>query len=181
MTKARFIHLRVHTEYSLLEGALPLKTLIKRCAAMGMPAVAVSDTNALFAALEFAVSAQEAGVQPIIGCQIDVQLPARQPGEKPRPAAPLVLLAQDEAGYDNLMALNSCLYLRGDGALPHVTPDDLARHSAGLICLTGGPDGLLGWPANWRFISASTASISKVSSSCGALDMEQNPPAQPPR
>ena len=144
MTEPRFLHLRVHTEYSLLEGALPLKTLIKRCGAMGMPAVAVTDTNALFGALEFSVLAQEAGVQPIIGCQIDVQLPARQPGEKPRPAAPLVLLAQDEAGYDNLMALNSCLYLRGDGALPHVTPDDLAKHSAGLICLTGGPDGLLG-------------------------------------
>ncbi len=144
MSQPRFLHLRVHTEYSLLEGALPLKTLIKKAAALGMPAVAVTDSNALFGALEFAVLAQDAGVQPIIGCQIDVQLPARQPGEKPRPPAPLVLLAQSEAGYDNLMALNSCLYLRADGSLPHVTPAEIARHAEGLICLTGGPDGLLG-------------------------------------
>ncbi|MCB1411395.1 MAG: PHP domain-containing protein, partial [Rhodobacteraceae bacterium] len=100
--------------------------------------------NALFAALEFSVSAQGAGVQPIVGCQIDVQLPPGQPGERPRPAAPLVLLAQSERGYENLMKLNSCLYLRTDGALPHVTPDELSQHSDGLICLSGGPDGLIG-------------------------------------
>ncbi len=144
MASPRFIHLRVHTEYSLLEGAVPVKALVKACEKRQMPAVAITDTNALFAALEFSVVARGAGVQPIIGCQIDVQLPVRQPGEKPRAAAPLVLLAQTETGYENLMKLNSCLYLRTDGALPHVTPDDLAAHAEGLICLSGGPDGLIG-------------------------------------
>ncbi|MBN8291507.1 DNA polymerase III subunit alpha [Rhodobacter sp. NTK016B] len=144
MANPRFIHLRVHTEYSLLEGAVPVKSLVKTCGALGMPAVAVTDTNNLFAALEFSVTAKGAGVQPIIGCQVDVQLPPRQPGEKPRPAAPLVLLAQNERGYENLMKLNSCLYLRTDGSLPHVTPDELSEHSEGLICLTGGSDGLVG-------------------------------------
>ncbi|MFN4098735.1 MAG: DNA polymerase III subunit alpha [Pararhodobacter sp.] len=144
MPQPRFIHLRVHTEYSLLEGAVPVKALVKACVARNMPAVAVTDTNALFAALEFSVIAKGAGVQPIIGCQIDVQLPARTPGEKPRPAAPLVLLAQNETGYENLMLLNSRLYLKTDGALPHVTPEDLATHAEGLICLSGGPDGLIG-------------------------------------
>ncbi|HPD93092.1 MAG: DNA polymerase III subunit alpha [Rhodobacter sp.] len=144
MSDPRFIHLRVHTEYSLLEGAVPLKSLIKLCEKRAMPAIAVTDTNALFAALEFSVSALGAGVQPIVGCQIDVQLPPGQPGERPRPAAPVVLLAQTERGYENLMALNSCLYLRTDGSLPHVTPDELSRHSEGLICLSGGPDGLIG-------------------------------------
>ncbi|MFN3954204.1 MAG: DNA polymerase III subunit alpha [Pararhodobacter sp.] len=144
MNQPRFIHLRVHTEYSLLEGAVPLKALIRLCEAQAMPAVAVTDTNNLFAALEFSVLASGAGVQPIIGCQVDLGLPADRPGDKPSVPAPLVLLAQSEAGYMNLMKLNSCLYLREGSALPHVTPEELARHAEGLICLTGGPDGVLG-------------------------------------
>ncbi|RKF14194.1 DNA polymerase III subunit alpha [Roseovarius spongiae] len=140
----RFIHLRVHTEYSLLEGAVRLKSLPKLCIAADMPAVAVTDTNNMFGALEFAVSAQEAGVQPIMGCQVDLAYVPAAPGERPRPPAPVVLLAQDETGYQNLMKLNSCLYLRGDGELAHVTPEELARHSQGVICLTGGPDGPIG-------------------------------------
>ena len=68
MTSApRFIHLRVHTEYSLLEGAVRVKGLPGQAAAMGMPAVAITDTNNLFAALEFSVTAAKAGVQPILG------------------------------------------------------------------------------------------------------------------
>ena len=69
---SRFIHLRVHTEYSLLEGAMRLKKLAGVCADMDMPAVAVTDTNNLFAALEFSIYAADAGVQPIIGCQFDL-------------------------------------------------------------------------------------------------------------
>ncbi len=144
MSAPRFIHLRLHTEYSLLEGAVPLKALIKLCEKQAMPAVAVTDTNNLFAALEFSTLAAGAGIQPILGCQIDLQLPPAQPGDKPRPPAPLVLLAQSEAGYRNLMKLNSCLYLRAGSALPHVTPEELTTHAAGLICLTGGPDGVVG-------------------------------------
>jgi DNA polymerase III subunit alpha len=141
---ARFIHLRVHTEHSLLEGAVPVKKLVGLCVAQSMPAVAVTDTNNMFAALEFSVTAQGAGVQPIIGCQISVAHDPAGPGEKARPLAPLVLLAQDEPGYMNLMKLNSCLYLDKGGQLPQVTLDDLARHATGLICLTGGPDGPVG-------------------------------------
>jgi DNA polymerase-3 subunit alpha len=140
----RFIHLRVHTEHSLLEGAVPVKALVKLAAMSEMPAIAVTDTNNMFAALEFSVTAQGAGVQPIVGCQISLMHDPAQPGERPRAPAPIVLLAQDEAGYLNLMKLNSCLYLRGDGQLPHVTLDDLDQHAGGLICLTGGPDGPLG-------------------------------------
>ena len=150
MSKApRFIHLRVHTEHSLLEGAVPVKSLVKLAVAAEMPAIAVTDTNNMFAALEFSVTAQGAGVQPIVGCQISLAHDPAQPGERPRLPAPIVLLAQSDAGYMNLMKLNSCLYLRGDGQLPHVTVDDLERHAGGLICLTGGPDGPLG-----RFLQA---------------------------
>ena len=80
---ARFIHLRVHTEYSLLEGAVPVKKLVGLCTAAGMPAVAVTDTNAMFAALEFSVLASGAGVQPIVGCQISVHYDPVGLGEKP--------------------------------------------------------------------------------------------------
>ena len=144
MSSARFIHLRVHTEYSLLEGAVRLKKLPGLCEKLAMPAVAVTDTNNMFAALEFSVAASGAGVQPIIGCQVDLQYVTPAPGEKPKPPAPVVLLASTEAGYENLMKLNSCLYLRGDGQLPHLTVEELAAHGAGVICLTGGPDGPVG-------------------------------------
>ena len=140
----RFIHLRVHSEYSLLEGAVPVKKLVKLAAKQGMPAVALTDTNAMFAALEFSTLAAAEGVQPIVGCQIALRAHPPAPGQRPRPPAPLVLLAQSEAGYENLMKLSSCLYLRGDGELAHVTPEDLAAHAEGLICLTGGPEGPVG-------------------------------------
>jgi DNA polymerase-3 subunit alpha len=140
----RFIHLRVHSEYSLLEGAVRLKKLPGLCRDAGMPAVAVTDTNNMFAALEFSVTASAAGIQPIMGCQVDLAYVAAAPGERPKPPAPVVLLAQNERGYINLMKLNSCLYLRGDGELPHVTLAELTQHSEGIICLTGGPDGPVG-------------------------------------
>jgi len=136
MAGPRFIHLRTHSEHSLLEGAVPVKTLVARAAAAGMPAVALTDTNALFAALEFSVTALEKGVQPIVGCQLSL-------GEGPH-AGPVVLLAQDRAGWENLMALSSALYLREGGAPPHVTEDELLAHAGGLICLTGGATGPLG-------------------------------------
>ncbi|MGR3670979.1 DNA polymerase III subunit alpha [Sagittula sp.] len=144
MADPRFIHLRTHTEYSLLEGALRLKKLPGMCADMGMPAVAVTDTNNLFAALEFSVGAAGAGVQPIIGCQIDLRYFEHAPGERIRPPAPVVLLAQTERGYEHLMKLNSCLYLRRDNELAHVTLDELEAHSEDVICLSGGPDGPVG-------------------------------------
>ncbi|WP_434617978.1 DNA polymerase III subunit alpha [Tabrizicola sp. M-4] len=140
----RFIHLRVHTEHSLLEGAIPVKKLVKLCAAAEMPAVAVTDTNNMFCALEFSVLAKDAGLQPIVGCQVAVAHDPAQPGEKLRMPAPVVLLAQSEAGYRNLMKLNSCLYLDKAGQLNQVTLEELERYSAGLICLTGGAEGPVG-------------------------------------
>jgi DNA polymerase-3 subunit alpha len=144
----RFIHLRTHTEHSLLEGAVPVKKLVEAVARMEMPAVAVTDSNNMFAALEFSVTALGAGVQPIVGCQIAVAYEVVQPGERPRPPAPMVLLAQNEVGYLNLMALNSRLYIDGEkigqGQLPQVTLAELAAQAEGLICLTGGPEGPLG-------------------------------------
>ena len=143
-TDPRFIHLRTHSEYSLLEGALRLKKLPQMCRKAGMPALALTDTNNMFAALEFSVGMAGAGVQPIIGCQVDLAYVEVGPGEKPRDPAGVVLLAQSEVGYQNLMKLNSCLYLDKAGAVPQVTLAELEIHSAGIICLTGGPDGPVG-------------------------------------
>ncbi len=121
-----------------------LKKLPGLCEKMEMPAVAVTDTNSMFSALEFAVTASGAGVQPIMGCQVDLTYVQAQPGEKPKTPAPLVLLAQSETGYENLMKLSTCLYVDKGGQLPQVTLEELAERSEGLICLSGGPDGPVG-------------------------------------
>ncbi len=146
MSHADFIHLRVHSAYSLLEGAIKLKDLVARTAAMGMPAVGVCDTANLFGALEFASAAKGMGVQPIIGCQMPI---TRQDGLDQRAATPpepdtLVLLVQSEAGYRNLMALISETYLETEPPLsPQIALTRLEGRSEGLICLTGGPGGAL--------------------------------------
>ncbi|TDS89881.1 DNA polymerase III subunit alpha [Pelagimonas phthalicica] len=144
MTEPRFIHLRVHTEYSLLEGAMRLKKLPGIVAGMDMPAVAVTDTNNLFSALEFSVGAAGAGVQPIMGCQVSLRYVDPAPGERPKPPAGVVLLAQTERGYEMLMKLNSCLYMRPGSELPYVTLSELEEFSEDVICLSGGPDGPVG-------------------------------------
>ncbi|AXI47815.1 DNA polymerase III subunit alpha [Sulfitobacter sp. SK012] len=140
----KFIHLRTHSEYSLLEGALRLKKMPGMCAKAGMPAMALTDKNNMFAALEFSVAMSDAGVQPIVGCQVDLAYVESRPGERPRDPAPVVLLAQTEVGYEHLMKLNSCLYLDKGGALPEVTLDELQTYAGDVICLTGGPIGPVG-------------------------------------
>ena len=134
----KFIHLRVHTEYSLLEGAVHVKTLPDLCAKHSMPAVAVTDTNNMFGALEFATIASAKGVQPIHGCQVNLVYDAESAA-----SAPVVLLAQNREGYGNLLKLNSCIYLK-QKEVSSLTMDDLANHRSGLICLTGGSEGLIG-------------------------------------
>ena len=140
----RFIHLRTHSEYSLLEGALRVKKLPALCADNKMPAMALTDKNNMFAALEYSVGMSGSGIQPIVGCQVDVTYVESRPGEKARAPAAVVLLAQTETGYENLMKLNSCLYIDNHDQLPQVTVDELAQYGAGIICLTGGSTGPVG-------------------------------------
>ena len=121
-----------------------LKKLAGVCADMDMPAVAVTDTNNLFAALEFSIYAADAGLQPIIGCQFDLAFEDPPAPDKPAPLAPIVLLAQSEVGYENLMKLNSCLYVDKGGALPQITFQQLTQYSEDVICLTGGALGPVG-------------------------------------
>ncbi|HEY1246433.1 MAG TPA: DNA polymerase III subunit alpha, partial [Hyphomicrobiaceae bacterium] len=148
----RFVHLKVHSAYSLLEGALQIPALAKLAKALSMPAVGLTDSNNMFGVLEFSDKMAAAGIQPIAGCALDTDFgdghgvgPARPvgaPDAGARPAGPLALLVRNEAGYANLMKLGSACHLKpADTEPPHVELADIARHAAGLIALTGGPDG----------------------------------------
>jgi len=140
----KYIHLRVHTEYSLLEGATRLKKLPELCKTNDMPAIAVTETNNLFSALEFSVLFKDHGLQPIIGCQIDFKFADLVPDKRGPTTAPIVLLAQNELGYKNLMKLSSEMYIQNDYEKVEISLEQLENHAAGLICLTGGSKGPLG-------------------------------------
>ncbi|WP_449233587.1 DNA polymerase III subunit alpha [Azospirillum doebereinerae] len=151
MTHADFIHLRVHSAYSLSEGAIKVKELVKLCHKQRMPAVAVTDTGNLFGALEFALAAADTGVQPILGMVLGISRigpAATKPGLPGKAASTpdqLVLLCQNEEGYRNLMTLVSKAFLESDPlAGPQVALDALEGRSGGLIALTGGVGGSLG-------------------------------------
>ena len=145
MAHAEFVHLRVRTAYSLLEGAVRLDRLVETCGAWRMPAVAIADRGNMFGALAFSAACRDAGVQPIIGCDLAIGTRSDQPGQQGRSASWLLLLAQDETGYRNLMALTSEAFIQdGAGGQPLVTLDELAARAEGLLALTGGPAGPVG-------------------------------------
>jgi DNA polymerase III subunit alpha len=148
MPLADFVHLRVHTAYSLSAGAITVKELVGLCKAERMPAVAIADTGNLFGALEFATTCSAAGVQPIIGCEIALERSNGDRGNRlGRPAEPdrIVLLVQNETGYRNLIDLVSRSYLAGEvSSEPAIRRCDLARNSEGLLCLAGGHRGPVG-------------------------------------
>jgi DNA polymerase-3 subunit alpha len=148
MPLADFVHLRVHTAYSLSAGAIKIKDLAGLCRAAHMPAVAITDGGNLFGALEFATACADSGIQPIIGCEVALARAdgeGGRPGRGPAPLDRLVLLVQSETGYRNLLALVSRSYLDGDGtAEPSLALADLASASEGLLCLAGGAKGPLG-------------------------------------
>ena len=145
-----FIHLRVHSAYSILEGAIKIKALAKTIAEAGIPAVGVADTNNLFGAMDFGMECAKVGVQPILGCQLSVLSPEREKNafkeEKPT-YDKVVVLVQNETGYQNLLLHLSAFYM-GDGreTTPHLTFEELLTHSDGLLLLTGGAEGILGRP-----------------------------------
>jgi len=162
-----FVHLRTHSAYSLSEGALPIKLLAKLAVAGSMPALAITDTGNLFGALEFAEAMVGAGVQPIIGCTLLVDTedapegPARS--KNALDLTRIALLAKDEAGYRNLLKLSSRAYLDAPEAeLPHVGLSLLDALSDGLICLTGGPNGLIDKPLLDNQLSVAKARLLRL-------------------
>jgi DNA polymerase-3 subunit alpha len=142
----RFVHLRVHSAYSLLEGALPLKKILAKAVADGQPAIAVTDTNNLFVALEFAQKAVGEGLQPIIGCQVSIDMEDQADDRRSNQMTKLpaiVLLASTADGYERLVDLVSRAYLGGEGhASTHIRRSWLEdTGTEGLIALTGASGG----------------------------------------
>jgi DNA polymerase-3 subunit alpha len=147
MSQPNFIHLRVHTAFSLSEGALAVKRLADLAKRAKMPALAITDSGNLFGALEFSDVVSSKGIQPLIGLDLKLDM-AEAAANKFQPQAglrrftSLVLIAKDEQGYANLIKLSSSAYLDAESnAQPHVSLEKLSSLSAGLICLTGGPGG----------------------------------------
>ena len=153
MPKHNFVHLHLHTDYSLLDGAIQVKPLAKRVAELGMPACAVTDHGNMFGAISFynAMKAQE--VKPILGCEVYITRGSRfdrapknaKPGEKAN--FHLILLAKNLAGYHNLVRLTSRAYTEGFYYKPRIDMELLAQNSEGLIglsaCMSGVPSALL--------------------------------------
>lgn len=132
-----FIHLRVHSVYSLLESSVKIEELIGLCLQNKMPAVAITDSGNLFGSLEFAEYAASRGIQLIIGCNIVVKHSEQN--------LPILLLAKNEQGYTNLVSLVSGSFKKrkNNSDIPYVNFDELLNLSTGLIALTGGYDGIL--------------------------------------
>ncbi len=145
MSGPGFIHLHVHSAYSLLEGALPIAKLLALAVKDNQPALSVADTSNLFGALEFSEKAASRGIQPIISCEIPVAFEDEQelPAERSRVGkSAIVLIACDENGFANLSRLISRAYLESEdgAAVLHQSWFD-KDNVEGLICLSGGPEG----------------------------------------
>ena len=137
-----FIHLRVRSAYSLLEGAIKADKIGEMVAKDMMPAVAIADRANLFGALEFSVTTKDTGVQPIIACALPVSGIGERLTDKWARTPTVVLIVQNETGYLNLSALSSAAYLDIDPTDEPVVPwERVCAHSEGLILLSGGPDG----------------------------------------
>ncbi|MEQ5184869.1 DNA polymerase III subunit alpha [Providencia rettgeri] len=140
MASPRFIHLRVHSDYSMIDGLAKTGPLVKKVAAMGMPAFAITDFTNLCGLVKFYGAAHGAGIKPIIGA--DFYMESEQLGDE---VAHLTVLARNNEGYQNLTLLISEAYQKGYGAIgPTIHRDWLVKHKEGLILLSGGRKGDVG-------------------------------------
>jgi DNA polymerase-3 subunit alpha len=141
MSNADFVHLHLHTEFSLLDACCKLDPLMARAAAERFPAIAMTDHGNMFGAVEFWQAAKKAGIKPIIGCEVYVAPGSRlekKPGSGMRDVYHhLVLLAKDDVGYHNLVRLVTAANLEGFYYKPRIDKELLAQHATGLIGLSG--------------------------------------------
>ena len=139
MPRDSFVHLHLHTEYSLLDGAIRMKELMKKAVEFKMPAVAMTDHGNLYGAIEFYQEAERAGIKPIIGCEAYIAPHSHKdrPNSMRESAYHFTLLARDEIGYHNLIKLISTAHLDGFHYRPRIDKELLAQHSGGLIGLSG--------------------------------------------
>jgi len=142
MSHADFVHLHLHSEYSLLDGACRLDKLVEKAHALKFPALALTDHGVLYGAIDFYQAARKAGIKPIIGCEVYVapgsRLDKKSSGGGGRDVYNhLVLLAKDEQGYKNLTKLATAAHLEGYYYKPRIDKEILAAHKDGLIALSG--------------------------------------------
>src|SRR5437899_214249 len=141
MQHSEFVHLHVHSEYSLLDGAAQLEKLVQRAKDLRFPAIALTDHGNLFGAIDFYLAAQKAGVKPIVGCELYVAPGSRRErGSQDggyEGANHLTVLVRNRAGYRNLVKLVSKAYLEGFYYKPRVDRELLAQHADGLVVLSG--------------------------------------------
>jgi len=134
-----FVHLHLHTEYSLLDGAARIKEAVDRAVDMGMPALAVTDHGAMYGVVDFYKACKKAGIKPVLGCEVYVA-PRAMDDRTPKVddnLYHLVLLAENGEGYRNLLNLVSLGFTRGFYYKPRVDKEALARHGKGIIALSG--------------------------------------------
>src|SRR5881628_1928298 len=139
MKHSDFVHLHLHTEYSLLDGACRIGDAVDKARAAKMPAIAITDHGNMFGVVEFYKEASEKGLKPIIGCESYIAPGSRfdkKSGSAREAAFHLVLLAKDETGYKNLVKLISAAHLEGFYYKPRIDKEILAQHSKGLIGFT---------------------------------------------
>lgn len=142
-----FVHLHVHSAYSLLEGALPLAKLLAMAARDEQPALGIADSTNLFGALEFSEKAAELGIQSIISCEVRINFDDEEETAKSKPSLAknsIVLIAKSEIGFTNLSVLVSQAFLQSEDGLANIQLDWLTKESVeGLICLSGGSEGAI--------------------------------------
>ncbi|MEC9488213.1 MAG: PHP domain-containing protein, partial [Halanaerobium sp.] len=133
-----FVHLHVHSVYSLLDGASQIDQLLDTVAARGMNSVALTDHGVMFGALDFYRQARKKGIKPIVGCEFYLA-PEGRTGKKSRPQDlyHLTLLAKNMQGYKNLLRLSSLGFLEGYYYKPRIDREILQEYSSGLVCLSG--------------------------------------------
>ena len=138
MELANYVHLHCHSEFSLLDGAARINSLVSRAAELGMPAVAITDHGTMFGVIDFYKAAKAAGIKPILGCEVYVAHRSRfqKEARKDDSQYHLVLLAENMKGYRNLMFLVSAGYLEGFYYKPRIDRELLEEYSAGLIALS---------------------------------------------
>ncbi len=141
MSHADFVHLHLHTEYSLLDGACRLDRLMEKAHELKLPALAITDHGVLYGAIDFYQAAREKGIKPIIGCEVYVAPGSRHDKKTSSGGRDvyhhLVLLAKDETGYKNLIKLATAAHLEGYYYKPRIDKELLAAHHEGLIGLSG--------------------------------------------
>jgi DNA polymerase-3 subunit alpha len=179
---ANFVHLHVHTQYSMLDGAIRFKDLFAKCHEYGMDTVTITDHGSMYGALEFYVAAKKAGLKPIIGCEFYIAPDSRHIKKTKTDNSlqyyHLVLLAINKTGYQNLLKLASIAHMEGFYYKPRIDKEVLTKHSDGLIaltaCLHGEVPYLVGHNKDFKAATKAALELQKLFPGRLYLEIQEN-------